>query len=128
MVMSPNSVERTDVHQAKFQDVDTLTQAHATNIQELNQTALQLREHQDVMGSLLGKRGDNLIQQAGRLDERVNDLEAHQTSLDQTLETNQTKYWPSFSGTDSEYFPPSLRLSKKPVEILPPELIHRTNF
>ena len=82
-------LERTDFHQAKFQDVDTLTQAHATNIQELNQTALQLREHQDVMGSLLGKRGDNLIQQAGRLDERVNDLEAHQTSLDQTLETNR---------------------------------------
>ena len=81
--------ERTDLHQAKFQDVDTLAQAHATNIQELNQTALQLREHQDVMGSLLGKRGDNLIQQAGRLDERVNDLEAHQTSLDQTLETNR---------------------------------------
>ena len=82
-------LERTDLHQAKFQDVDTLTQAHATNIQELNQTALQLREHQDVMGSLLGKRGDNLIQQAGRLDERVNDLEAHQTTLDQTLETNR---------------------------------------
>ena len=82
-------LERTDVHQAKLQDVDTLTQAHATNIQELNQTALQLREHQDVMGSLLGKRGDSLIQQAGRLDERVNDLEAHQTTLDQTLETNR---------------------------------------
>ena len=82
-------LERTDVHQAKIQDVDTLTQAHATNIQELNQTALQLREHQDVMGNLLGKRGDTLIQQAGRLDERVNDLEAHQTTLDQALETNR---------------------------------------
>ena len=82
-------LERTDTHQARFQDLDTLTQGHATNIQELNQTALQLREHQDVMGSLLGKRGDNLIQQAGRLDERVNDLEAHQTTLDQTLETNR---------------------------------------
>ena len=82
-------LERTDTHQAKLQDVDTLTQAHATNIQELNQTALQLREHQDVMGNLLGKRGDSLIQQAGRLDERVNDLEAHQTTLDQALETNR---------------------------------------
>ena len=81
--------EQTDLHQAKLQDVDTLTQAHAMNIQELNQTALQLREHQAVMGNLLGKRGDNLIQQAGRLDERVNDLEAHQTTLDQTIETNR---------------------------------------
>jgi len=58
-------------------------------IQELRQTALQLKEHQEVMGSLLGQRGDDLIQQAGRLDERMKLVESHQTSLGQTMETNR---------------------------------------
>ena len=61
----------------------------SNELQELRQTALQLKEHQDVMGSLLGQRGDDLIQQAGRLDERMKLLESHQTSMDQTMETNR---------------------------------------
>jgi len=68
-------------------ETQLVTQSH--QIQELSQTALQLKEHQDVMGSLLGQRGDDLIQQAGRLDERMKLLESHQTSLDQTMETNR---------------------------------------
>ena len=88
--------ERTDGHQGNLQLVETQMQEHATHLQELNQTAFQLREHQEVMGNLLGKRGDHLIQQSGRLDERMTDLESHQTALDQTIETNRqnaARHW-----------------------------------
>jgi len=81
--------QRVDALQGELHGVETEVVAQSNQLQELTQTALQLREHQDVMGSLLGKRGDDLIQRAGRLDERLNLLESHQTSLDQTLETNR---------------------------------------
>ena len=81
--------QRVDALQGDLQGVESELVAHSNQLQELTQTAVQLREHQDVMGSLLGKRGDDLIQHAGRLDERLNLLESHQTSLDQTLETNR---------------------------------------
>ena len=80
---------RVDALEGNLQGVETELVAQSNQLQELTQTALQLREHQDVMGSLLGKRGDDLIQRAGRLDERLNLLESHQTSLDQTVETNR---------------------------------------
>jgi chromosome segregation ATPase len=69
--------------------LETQLATQSNEIQELRQTALQLKEHQGVMGNLLGQRGDDLIQQAGRLDERIKILESHQTSADQTMETNR---------------------------------------
>ena len=69
--------------------LETQLETQSNEIQELRQTALQLKEHQDVMGNLLGQRGDDLIQQAGRLDERMKLLESHQTALDHTMETNR---------------------------------------
>jgi chromosome segregation ATPase len=68
---------------------ETQLMTQSNEIQELRQTALQLKEHQELMGNLLGQRGDDLIQQAGRLDERMKLVESHQTSLDQTMETNR---------------------------------------
>ena len=78
-----------DTLQGDVVGLETQLVTQSNEIQELRQTALQLKEHQDVMGSLLGQRGDDLIQQAGRLDERMKLLESHQTSLDQTMETNR---------------------------------------
>ena len=66
-------------------------QADATQVQELSQSVVKLREAQDVMGSLLGKRGDEIIQQAGRLSERMNTIETHQTTLTQELQSNTQK-------------------------------------
>jgi chromosome segregation ATPase len=76
------------------QDLDILgthVQADATQVQDLSQSVLQLREAQEVMGSLLGKRGDEIIQQAGRLSERMNTVEAHQTGLTEQLQSNTQK-------------------------------------
>ncbi len=75
--------------QGELGDLETQVVTQSNELQELRQTALQLKEHQDVMGNLLGQRGDDLIQQAGRLDERMKLLESHQTSMDQTMETNR---------------------------------------
>ncbi len=52
---------------------------------------MKLREAQEVMGSLLGKRGDEIIQQAGRLSERMNTVESHQTALTEQLQSNTQK-------------------------------------
>jgi chromosome segregation ATPase len=76
------------------QDLDILgthVQADATQVQDLSQSVLKLREAQEVMGSLLGKRGDEIIQQAGRLSERMNTVEAHQTGLTEQLQSNTQK-------------------------------------
>ena len=75
--------------QSELAGLEAQVVAQSNEIQELRHTALQLKEHQDVMGSLLGQRGDDLIQKAGRLDERMKLLETHQMALDQTLETNR---------------------------------------
>lgn len=82
-------VQRVDALQGEVQGLGTELQTQSSQIQELTQSAVQLREHQDVMGSLLGKRGDDLIQHAGQLDARLNDLESHQTLLDRAVETNR---------------------------------------
>jgi chromosome segregation ATPase len=79
----------TDTLQGDLGGLETQLATQSNELHELRQTALQLKEHQDVMGSLLGQRGDDLIKQAGRLDERMKLLESHQTSLDQTMETNR---------------------------------------
>ena len=81
--------QRMDALQGDLDSLEAQLVTQSNRIQELTQTAIQLREHQDVMGSLLGKRGDDLIQQAGRLGDRLNVLETHQTSLDKTVEANR---------------------------------------
>ncbi|MDR4494019.1 MAG: hypothetical protein AB7P17_04575 [Nitrospirales bacterium] len=77
--------------QKDMEILGTHVQADATQVQELSQSVLKLREAQDVMGSLLGKRGDEIIQQAGRLSERMTVLESHQSELTQQLQSNTQK-------------------------------------
>lgn len=75
-------------------DVEALgihVQADATQVQGLSQSVVKLREAQEVMGSLLGKRGDEILQQAGGLSERMNNIESHQATLTQQLQSNTNK-------------------------------------
>ncbi len=69
----------------------THVQADASHVQDLSQSVLKLREAQEVMGSLLGKRGDEIIQQSGRLSERMITVESHQTALTEQLQSNTQK-------------------------------------
>jgi chromosome segregation ATPase len=82
---------RIDSLQKDMEILGTHVQADATHVQELSQSVLKLREAQEVMGSLLGKRGDEIIQQAGRLSERMNTVESHQTALAEQLQSNTQK-------------------------------------
>ena len=82
---------RMDALQKDLDILGTHVQADATQMQDLSQSVLKLREAQEVMGSLLGKRGDDIIQQAGRLSERMNTVEAHQTGLTEQLQSNTQK-------------------------------------
>ena len=82
---------RMDALQKDLDILGTHVQADATQVQDLSQSVLKLREAQEVMGSLLGKRGDEIIQQAGRLSERMNTVEAHQTGLTEQLQSNTQK-------------------------------------
>ena len=74
--------------QSDIEALGSHVQAEATQVQELSRTVVKLREAQEVMGSLLGQRGDEIIQQAGRLSERMNSVEAHQASLTEQLQSN----------------------------------------
>lgn len=80
-----------DSLQKDMEALGTHVQADASHVQELSQSVLKLREAQEVMGSLLGKRGDEIIQQAGRLSERMNTVETHQTALTEQLQSNTQK-------------------------------------
>jgi chromosome segregation ATPase len=82
---------RIDSLQKDMEILGTHVQADATHVQDLSQSVLKLREAQEVMGSLLGKRGDEIIQQAGRLSERMNMVESHQTALTEQLQSNTQK-------------------------------------
>jgi len=62
-------LERIDALQSDMEALGTHVQADATRVQELSQSVVKLREAQAVMGTLLGKRGDETLQQAGRLSE-----------------------------------------------------------
>jgi chromosome segregation ATPase len=84
-------LERIDALQSDMEALGTHVQADATQVQELSQSVVKLREAQAVMGSLLGKRGDEIIQQAGRLSERMNTVESHQATLAQQLQSNTKK-------------------------------------
>ncbi len=77
--------------QSDIEALGTHVQADATQVQGLSQTVVKLREAQDVMGSLLGKRGDEIIQQAGRLSERMGTVESHQSTLAEQLHSNTKK-------------------------------------
>jgi len=80
-----------DSLQKDMETLGTHVQADASHVQDLSQSVLKLREAQEVMGSLLGKRGDEIIQQAGRLSERMNTVESHQTALTEQLQSNTQK-------------------------------------
>jgi len=82
---------RIDSLQKDMETLGTHVQADAAHVQDLSQSVLKLREAQEVMGSLLGKRGDEIIQQAGRLSERMNTVESHQTALTEQLQSNTQK-------------------------------------
>ncbi len=84
-------VARMDSQKSDIDALGTHIQANATQMQDLSQSVVKLREAQDVMGNLLGKRGDEIIQQAGRISERMNALETHQTELTQQLQINTRK-------------------------------------
>ncbi len=84
-------LERINGLQSDMEALGTHVQADATQVQELLQSVVKLREAQEVMGSLLGKRGDEIIQQAGRLSERMNTIENHQATLTQELQSNTQK-------------------------------------
>ncbi len=83
--------DRLDALQSDMETLGTHVQADAAQVQELTQSMVKLREAQEVMGSLLGKRGDEIIQQAGRISERLNAVEAHQSTLGEQLQSNTTK-------------------------------------
>jgi chromosome segregation ATPase len=82
---------RMDSLQKDMEALGTHVQADAAQVQDLSQSVLKLREAQEVMGSLLGKRGDEIIQQAGRISERMNTVESHQTALAEQLQANTQK-------------------------------------
>ncbi|MBA3968011.1 MAG: hypothetical protein H0X47_20005 [Nitrospirales bacterium] len=77
--------------QKDMEALGTHVQADASHVQDLSQSVLKLREAQEVMGSLLGKRGDEIIQHAGRLSERMNTVESHQTVLTEQFQSNTQK-------------------------------------
>jgi chromosome segregation ATPase len=84
-------VERIDALQSDMETLGTHVQADARRVQELSQSVVKLREAQAVMGSLLGKRGDEIIQQAGRLSEQMKTVESHQATLAEQLQSNTKK-------------------------------------
>lgn len=84
-------LERLNALQSDVEALGIHMQADATQVQELSQSVVKLREAQDVMGNFLGKRGDEIIQQAGRLSERMNTVESHQTALTDQLQSNTKK-------------------------------------
>ena len=84
-------LERIDALQSDMEALGTHVQADARQVQELSHSVVQLREAQAVMGSLLGKRGDETIQQAGRLSEQMKIVESHQATLAQQLQSNTKK-------------------------------------
>jgi chromosome segregation ATPase len=83
-------LEQIDALQANVEALGIHVQAEATQVQGLTQSVIQLREAQEVMGSLLGKRGDDILQQAGGLSERMNIIESHQATLAQQEKTVAT--------------------------------------
>jgi len=84
-------LEKIDALQADVEALGIHVQADATQVQGLSQSVVKLREAQEVMGSLLGKRGDEILQQAGGLSERMNNIESHQATLTQQLQSNTNK-------------------------------------
>jgi chromosome segregation ATPase len=84
-------LERIDALQSDMEALGTHVQADARQVQELSHSVVKLREAQAVMGNLLGKRGDETIQQAGRLSEQMKIVESHQATLTQQLQSNTKK-------------------------------------
>ena len=85
---SQNQTEQMNTLQGNLNGLESQVQSESVQVQELNHTVVQLREALDVMGNLLGKRGDDLVQRSGRLSERLNQIESYQSELGNKLETN----------------------------------------
>ena len=81
-------VARLDTVQDQLQGIEAQTMNNANQTQELTQSFLAMKEKQELIGGLLGERGDKLMQESGRLSERLNLLETHQADLTQKMETN----------------------------------------
>ncbi len=81
-------VTRLDTAQGQIQSLETQAQQDATHLQELTQSVLSLKEKQEFVGGLLGERGDKFMQESGRLSERLNLLEAHQSELTKQMGSN----------------------------------------
>jgi chromosome segregation ATPase len=84
-------LEQINALQSDMEALGTHVQADSRQVQELSQSVVKLREAQAVMGSLLGKRGDEIIQQAGRLSEQMKTVESHQATLTEQLQSNTIK-------------------------------------
>lgn len=72
---------RYDQLTGKWQKLDEQVTHDDQEIQQLSQTVIELRETLDTVGGMLGKRGDDQIQQLGRLFERLNRIEQDQANL-----------------------------------------------
>ena len=81
-------IARLDTAEDHLDGLDAQTQSNATQVQELTQAVVALKEKQDFVGGLLGERGDKFMQESGRLTERLNLLETHQSDLTQKMDTN----------------------------------------
>ncbi|MGB0911608.1 MAG: hypothetical protein ACPGYT_14710 [Nitrospirales bacterium] len=81
-------VARIDTLQGQLQGLESQSQAEVSHVQDLSQSVLALKEKQEFVGGLLGERGDKFMQESGRLTERLNLMEAHQSELTQKMDSN----------------------------------------
>ncbi|GJL52167.1 MAG: hypothetical protein NPIRA01_33940 [Nitrospirales bacterium] len=83
---SINSMNQT--LQSQVENIETQTQSNTGQVDELTQSVRSLKEKQEFVGGLLGERGDKFMQESGRLNERLNLMESHQSDLTQKIESN----------------------------------------
>ncbi|MCA9473503.1 MAG: hypothetical protein KC594_15690 [Nitrospira sp.] len=79
---------RLDSAEHQLQGLTSETQGNIAQLQDLTQSVISLKEKQEFVGGLLGERGDKFMQESGRLNERLNVVESHQTDLVQQVEAN----------------------------------------
>ncbi|GJL65960.1 MAG: hypothetical protein NPIRA05_09310 [Nitrospirales bacterium] len=74
--------------QRQVENLETQTHSNTGQVDELTQSVRSLKEKQEFVGGLLGERGDKFMQESGRLNERLNLMESHQSDLTQKMESN----------------------------------------
>ena len=79
---------RLDSVEGQLQHLESEMQGNGTQLQDLTQSVISLKEKQEFVGGLLGERGDKFMQESGRLNERLNLIETHQADLTQQVEAN----------------------------------------